>query len=175
MFANRLFNTFLVIVLLIPIAIRSIVLAAHPNTEASGSFTTTSTTIHRITEDKFNEVVDVSSTITYAGMLEGTSILEGTFVVHRDGSANFKGTETFTGLVNGMPGTLTFELMGSNDLYQEIQLNNRIISSTGELASLQGELSKTGIIKDNGSVGTYTGQINTTSNPNVEVEEADEY
>lgn len=175
MFTKRLFIPFVTIALLSLIVIRGIGLAALPNTEASGSFTTTSTTIHRITEDKFNEVIDVSSTVTYTGTLEGTSIVEGTVVVHRDGSANFSGVETFTGSVNGMPGTLTFELAGSNDLYQEIQLNNLIISSTGELASLQGELSKTGIIKDNGPVGTYTGQINTTSNPNVEVEESDEY
>ena len=175
MFTKRLFILFVTIALLSLIVIRGIGLAALPNTEASGSFTTTSTTIHRITEDKFNEVIDVSSTVTYTGTLEGTSIVEGTFIVHRDGSANFSGVETFTGSVNGMPGTLTFELAGSNDLYQEIQLNNLIISSTGELASLQGELSKTGIIKDNGPVGTYTGQINTTSNPNVEVEESDEY
>jgi hypothetical protein len=74
-----------------------------------------------------------------------------------------------------MPGTLTFELMGSNDLYQEIQLTNLIISGTGELARLQGEFSKTGLIKDNGPAGTYTGQFNTTSNPNVEVDESDEY
>ena len=175
MFTKRLFIPFVTVALLSLIVIRGIGLAALPNIEASGSFVTTSTAIHRITEDKFNEVIDVSSTLTYTGTLEGTSIVEGTFVVHRDGSANFKGMERFTGLVNGMPGTLTFELMGSNDLYQEIQLNNLIISSTGELAGLQGELSKTGIIKDNGPVGTYTGQINTTSSPNVEVDESDEY
>ena len=175
MFTKRLFSLFVTIALLSLIVIRGIGLAALPNTEASGSFTTTSTTIHRITEDKFNEVIDLSSTVTYTGTLEGTSIVEGTFVVHRDGSANFKGLETFTGLVNGVPGTLTFELMGNNDLYQEIQLTNLIISGTGELAALQGELSKTGIIKDNGPVGTYTGQFNTTSNPNVEVDESDEY
>jgi hypothetical protein len=175
MFGNRLFNMFLAIALLIPVALRSIALAALPNAEASGSFTTTSTTIHRTTEDKFNEVIELSSMVTYTGTLEGTSIVEGTFVVHRDGSAIFKGVETFTGLVNGMPGALTFEVMGSSDLYQEIQLNNLIIISTGELASLQGELSKTGIIKDKGPVGAYTWQINTTSNSNVEVEESDEY
>jgi hypothetical protein len=175
MFTKRLFIPFVTIALLSLIVIRGIGLAALPNTEASGNFATTSTTIHRITDDKFNEVIDVSSMVTYTGTLEGTSIVEGTFVVHRDGSANFKGVETFTGSVNGMPGTLTFELAGSNDLYQEIQLTNRIISGTGELAPLQGGLSKTGIIKDTGPVGTYTGQINTTSNPNVEVEESDEY
>ena len=175
MFTNRLFNMFLAVALLILIAIRSIGLATLPHTEASGNFVTTSTTIKSITEDKFNEITDFTSTITYTGTLEGTSTLHGTWTIRRDGSADFQGVETFTGFVKGTPGTLTFKFEGSNDLYQEIQLTNLIISGTGELAGLRGELSKTGIIKDNGPVGTYTGQFNTTSNPNVEVDESDEY
>ena len=148
------------IALLLLIVITGMGLAAFPRTEASGTFTTTSTTINSLTEDKFNEIIDLSSTVAYTGTLEGTSTLHGTLTVHRDGSANFKGVETFTGLVNGIPGTLTFEIVGNNDLYQAIQLTNIITSGTGELASLQGELLKDGIIKDSGPVGTYTGRIN---------------
>lgn len=148
---------------------------ALPRTEVTGEFISVSTTIHSVTEDKFNEVIDLSSIVTYTGTLEGTSTLQGTLTVRRDGSAYFKGEEIFTGLVHGMPGTLTFEIIGDCDLYQGIQLTSTITSGTGELAGLQGELSKTGIIKDNGPVGTYTGQINTTSNPNLEVDESDEY
>jgi hypothetical protein len=155
--------------------ITGIVLAALPQTKASGNFVSTSTTIQSVMEDKFNEVYDLNSTVTYTGTLEGTSDLQGTLTVHRDGSADFRGVETFTGLVNGTPGTLTFNVTGTSDLYQAIHLTNTITSGTGELASLRGELSKTGIIKDNGPLGTYTGQINTTSNPNVEIDEADEY
>ena len=174
MFAKRLLIPFVTIVLLSLIVVRGIGLAALANPAARGSFVTTSTLIHRITDDKFNEVIEISSTVTYTGTLDGTSTVEGTFVVHRDGSAHFKGVETFTGSVNGMPGTLTFELVGSHDLYQEIQLTNLIINGTGALARFQGELSKTGIIKDNGPVGTYTGQFNTTSKSGVEGEEVDE-
>ena len=68
--------------------------------------------------------------------------------------------ETFTGLVNGIPDTLTFELSGGNDRYQAIQLTNTITGGIGQLASLHGVLSKTGIVKDNGPVGAYTGRIN---------------
>ena len=168
MFTNRLFIPFVTIVLLSLIVISGVVLAAIPNAEASGNFITTSTIVNSVTQDKFNKVFDLSSTTTYTGTLEGTSTLHGTLTVRRDGSARFMGVETFTGLVNGVPGTLTFELVGSSDLYQEMQLNNLIISGTGELANLQGEFSKTGIIKDNGPAGTYTGQINLISNPNVE-------
>jgi hypothetical protein len=147
------------IALLLVVVVTGIGLAAFPQKEAGGSFLTTSTTIHNPMDDKFNEVVNLNSAVTYTGMLEGTSTLQGTLIVYRDGSGKFQGMETFTGLVNGIPGTLTFKVAGANDLYQAIELTNTITSSTGELASLHGVISKTGIIKDNGPVGTYTVQI----------------
>ena len=159
MYTNRLFIPFVTIALVVLVAIRGMGLAIFPRTEAGGTFTPTSTTITSATEDKFNTVIDLSSMVTYTGTLEGTSTLQGTLVVHRDGSATFRGAEIFTGLVNGMPGTLTFKLVGNYDVYQAVQLTNTITSGTGELASLHGTLSKVGIAKDNGPVGTYTGQI----------------
>ena len=146
-------------VLLLVVVITAIGLAALPQKEASGTFTTRSTTIISEIDDKFNTVINLRSVITYTGTLEGTSTLEGTLIVYRDESGSFQGVETFTGLVNGIPGTLTFKLEGNSDQYQAIQIDNIITSGTGALASLRGELSKTGIIKDNGPVGTYTGQI----------------
>jgi hypothetical protein len=128
-------------------------------TEVSGNFSATSTTIHSVTEDKLNEVIDLSSTIAYTGTLQGTSTLQGTLTIHHDGSGNFQGVETFTGTLNGIPGTLSFNVTGTSDLYQAIQLTNTITSGTAALASLHGVFSTTGIIKDNGPVGTYTGQI----------------
>ena len=159
MFSNRLFNVFLVIAVLTLIGMRSLGLAAPPTTEASGTFIATSTTIHSVTDDKFNEIIDLSSTMTYTGTLEGTSILQGTLTVHRDGSGIFQGVETFTGSLNGIPGGFTFSVTGTSDLYQAIQLTSTITSGTGGLASFRGTLSKAAIIKDNGPVGTYTGQI----------------
>jgi uncharacterized protein DUF3224 len=147
------------IALLLVIIITGMSLAALPHEKAGGSFTSASTTIHSANEDKFNEVIDLSTTVTYTGTLEGTSALQGTLTVHRDGSGKFRGEETFTGLVNGIPGTLTFKVAGTNNLYQTIQLTSTITSGTGGLANIQGVLSMTGIMKDNGPVGTYTGQI----------------
>jgi uncharacterized protein DUF3224 len=146
------------VALLLVIVTTGIGLAALPRAEARGNFVSTSTTIHSVMEDKFNEVIDLSSTVTYTGTLERKSALQGTLTVHRDGSANFRGIETFTGSVNGMPGTLTFEVVGSSDLYQTIQLTSTITSGTGGLANAHGVLSMTGIIKDNGPVGSYIWQ-----------------
>jgi hypothetical protein len=147
------------IALLLLIVITRISLATLSSREENERFITTSTTIHSVMEDKFNEVIDLSSTVTYTGALEGISTLNGTLIVRRDGSANFQGTETFTGFVNGVPGTLTFKVVGSSDLYQTIKLTNLITSGTGELAGLHGVISKAGIIKDNGPVGTYIWQV----------------
>lgn len=158
MFTNRLFNISLSVVLLVLVAIRGIGVFALDNEKASGTFVTTSTTYSEM-EDKFNTIIDLHSVTTYSGTLEGTSTLEGTLTVRRDGSGNFQGVETFTGLVDGTPGTLTFKVVGSSDLYQAIKLTNLITSGSGELAGLRGVISKTAIIKDNGPVGTYIGQI----------------
>lgn len=147
------------VALLLVIVLTGMRLVTFPRTEASGKFITTSTTVHSAMEDKFNTITKLSSIVTYTGTLEGTSVLQGTLIVHRDGSADFQGVETFTGSVNGIPGILTFKVEGSNDLYQAIELNNIITSGTGKLASFQGELFKDGIVKDNGPIGTYTGRI----------------
>jgi hypothetical protein len=156
---HRLFNVLVAITLLVPVVIRAVGLTVFSGTEANGTFVTNSTTIISEMDDKFNTIIDLRSVVTYTGTLEGTSTLEGTLTVHHDESAEFKGVETFTGLVNGTPGTLTFEIEGNSNVYQEIQLTNAIVSGTGGLADLQGMLSKAGILRDNGPVGTYTGQI----------------
>ena len=155
MYTYRLFTPFVTIALVVLIAIRGIGLALSPRTEASGTFISTSTTIHSVMEERFNEIIDLSSKITYTGTFTGTSTLQGTLVVHRDDSTNFHGLETFTGSVNGVSGTLTFEVVGSSNAYQMIQLTKSITSGTGELASLYGVLSMAGAVKD-----TYTGRIN---------------
>ena len=153
MFTNRFFIPFVTIGVVVLIAMRSIGLAVSPRIEASGNFSMAPTTSHSITEDKFNETIDLSTALTYTGALESTSTLHGTLTVRRDGSTTFIGMETFTGLVNGTPGTLTFKVVGSSDPYQTMQLTNTITSGTGELISLRGVIS-------HGSLeSSYTTQI----------------
>jgi len=47
-------------------------------------------------------------TADYTGTFTGTSTLHGTLIVHADGSASFHDVETFTGTVDGVPGTVDF-------------------------------------------------------------------
>jgi hypothetical protein len=140
--------------------------AAAPLTSASGTFTTTSATFNSVRSADGNTIIDLSATLAYTGTFNGTSTLHGHLIFHPNGSANFQDTETFTGAVNGVPGTVTFNLTGTarpgaaagSFVYQATQV---IVSGTGDLANLHGVLTQIGTVPNTaaGPVGTYTGNI----------------
>jgi hypothetical protein len=140
---------------------------AAPPTEASGTFTTTSATLNIIREAGGNTIIDLTSTVAYTGTFTGTSTVHGILIFHSDGvgaqfppwRANFHDVEVFTGTVNGVPGTVTFNLNGSNDPAAAVKATDTIVSATGDLAGLSGVLSQDGTVGPGGPVGTYTGQI----------------
>src|SRR5512133_222455 len=89
--------------------------AASPPISASGSLTYPSATFNSIHLDGGNTIIDLSATVAYTGTFSGTSTLHGTLIFHANGTANFHDIETFTGTVNGVAGTVTFNLNGSSD------------------------------------------------------------
>jgi Protein of unknown function (DUF3224) len=133
----------------------------------SGTFTTTSATLNIIREAGGNTIIDLTSTVAYTGTFTGTSTVHGILIFHSDGvgaqfppwRANFHDVEVFTGTVNGVPGTVTFNLNGSNDPAAAVKATDTIVSATGDLAGLSGVLSQDGTVGPGGPVGTYTGQI----------------
>ncbi len=135
--------------------------AASPPTSASGTLTYTSSTFNSITFAGGNVIIDLSATVTYTGTFSGTSTIHGTLIFHPDGTANFKDVETFTGTVNGVSGTVTFNLGGSSDPALVVSGRAVIVSATGALADLHGVLSESAVVLDKavGPVGTYSGQI----------------
>jgi len=134
--------------------------AASPTTSASGTFTYTSSTFNSSREAGGNTVIDLSANVAYTGTFSGTSTLHGTLIFHPDGSANFHDVETFTGTVDGLPGTVTFNLAGSGPAPGVFRGTDAIVSGTGELANLHGVLTEVGIVQPTtGPAGTYTGQI----------------
>jgi hypothetical protein len=140
--------------------------AVAPLTSASGTFTTTSATFNSARSADGNTIVDLSATLAYTGTFNGSSTLRGHLILHPNGSANFHDLETFTGTVNGVPGTVTFNLAGTGRpgstagsfVYQATQV---IVSGTGDLGNLHGVLTQVGTVPDTaaGPVGTYTGNI----------------
>jgi hypothetical protein len=126
----------------------------------SGTFTTTDSTFESVRQVGEATIIRVSGHIAYTGTFEGTSEFHGVLVAHSDGRAEFQDKETFTGTVNGVPGTVRFSLTGSNDPELHIKAHDTIIGATGELAGLHGQLREVGDVNvPIGPYGTYTGTI----------------
>jgi hypothetical protein len=133
---------------------------ASPPTPVSGTVANTSATFNSVRVAGGNLIIELSATAAYTGTLSGTSTLHGTLIIHADASAEFHDIETFTGTVNGVPGTVTFNLNGSNDAALAYQATATIVGATGDLAGLHGVLHEAGtVVIPNGPVGTYSGQI----------------
>lgn len=133
--------------------------AASSRSSASGTFTYTFSTFNSVQKAGGNLIIDLSAAVSYTGTFTGTSTLHGTLVLHANGTATFQDVETFTGTVNGAPGTVTFRLDGHADRAGVITARDVIISATDELAGLHGVLSEVATLGAGGPVGTYSGEI----------------
>src|ERR687886_2921116 len=135
--------------------------SASPPVAAGGTFTYTSSTFNSIRDAGGNVIIDLSATVSYTGTLTGTSTLHGTLIIHANGSANFHDVETFTGTVNGVSGTVIFNLAGRNGPgLTNFRATDTIISASGGLAGLHGVLNWEDVtLGPGGPVGTYSGQL----------------
>ena len=142
-------------------AVAAVGASASPPVAASGAFTYTSSTFNSIREAGGNVIIDLSATVSYTGTLTGTSTLHGRLILHANGSANFHDVETFTGTVNGVSGTVTFNLTGRNGPgFTNFHATDTIISASGGLAGLHGVLNWEGVtLGPDGPVGTYSGEL----------------
>ncbi len=146
------------LVVLIALSGLSTVAAGQP-TQASGEFTTTSVTFNSSREVGNMTIFDLTATVTYTGTFSGTSVVRGDLSIHADGSAHLNGTETFTGTVDGAPGTLTWKLTLGSTTTGDYHATAVIRSGTGELAGLTGTFHQDGVVFGQGPFGTYTGKI----------------
>ncbi len=157
--ARRL-RLLLVTIVILAAVVGASVAAASPPTEASGTVGNTSSTFNSVRMADGNLIVNLSATAAYTGTFSGTSTIEGTLIVHTDGSATFHDVEIFSGTVNGVRGTVTFNLNGSNDSALATHATATIVGATGDLAGLHGVLHEVGtVVLPTGPVGTYNGQI----------------
>jgi hypothetical protein len=147
------------LVVLIALAIAAGAVASPP-TPVSGTVGYTSATFNSIRAAGDNLIIDVSATAAYTGGFVGTSTINGTLILHADGSASFHDVEVFTGTVNGVAGTVTFNLNGYNNSELAVHATATIVSAGGGLAGLHGVLHELGtVVLPTGPVGTYSGQI----------------
>jgi Protein of unknown function (DUF3224) len=132
--------------------------AASPPTSASGTFRYTGEPTRCRTAGG-NTICEFAPTVvTYTGTFDGTSTGPNTLTIHADGSANFHGFYTFTGTVNGIPGTVTFEAHGAGTSDLQFQATLTSVEGTGALANLHAVLKQVGTVEGH-PLGTYTGQI----------------
>src|SRR6266849_402145 len=125
---------------LAPVGATSAAAAPPTSTSASGTWATTSAVFNSTRSADGNTIIDITATLSYTGTFNGTSILQGKLIFHSDGSANFFSTETFTGTVNGVPGTVTFQVRGGGGSAGDYHGIQTIVSATGDLAGLHGLL-----------------------------------
>lgn len=134
--------------------------AAAPPTTAAGTVGNTSATFLSVRPAGPNLIIELTATASYTGTFTGTSTIHGFLILHPDGSASFHDTEIFTGTVNGVPGTVTFNLNGTNDATLAVHATATIVDASGGLTGLHGVLHEVGtVVIPTGPVGTYTGTI----------------
>jgi hypothetical protein len=133
---------------------------ASPPATVTGSYVYTDSWFESFRSAGGNAIIELNATVEYTGTFTGTSTVHGVLIAHADGSATFHDVEVFTGTVNGIPGTVTLNLAGSNDSALTVKATSTIISATGALAGLHGTLNLAGTVHvPEGPVGTYSGQI----------------
>ncbi len=160
--STRKFSRLLLAPMLVVASLASAPGASAAPLQASGTLTYTSSTFNSVRTAGGNTIIDLSATVAYTGTLTGTSTLHGQLIFHPNGRANFHDVETFTGTVNGVPGTVTFNLKGSSDPGLNVKASATVVDATGELAGLHGVLFESAEVLDTavGPVGTYTGKLN---------------
>jgi len=138
---------------------------ASPPAPASGTLTYLASTFNSVRLEGGNAIIDLSADVSYTGTLSGTSHLHGVLIFHPDGTANFHDTETFTGTVDGIAGSVTFNLKGSSDPNLVVTGTSTVVDASGGLAGLHGVLDISAVVLDKlaGPVGTYSGQLGFSS------------
>ena len=133
---------------------------ASPPAPVSGSYVYTDSWFESFRSAGGNAIIELNAAVEYTGTFTGTSTVHGILIAHADGSANFHDVEVFTGTVNGVAGTVTLNLAGSNDPSLNVRITSTIVSATGALAGLHGTLNLGGTVRvPQGPFGTYSGEI----------------
>jgi hypothetical protein len=121
---------------------------------ASGTVTVVDLSVTPIGGAGGNGMFHILATGTLDGTFAGTLDTDSIEVLHPTGNSTVRGTETCVCTVDGRTGTVVFrteaKIVGDPFFYQD---KKTVISTTGGLADLHGELS----VRWDGGIATYTG------------------
>ena len=159
---KRLFGLTVVLGLLVAMVSSVSVVGASASQAVSGGWQLTSILSASSQPVGGNCITELLDTAGFQGDLVGTSI-QNTRIVHL-GSCDqpadevFQSQGTFTGTVAGASGTFDFILRGNADAQGNIQGQLVILTGTGDLASLRGQITLTGTLPALLD-GVYSGDI----------------
>ncbi|HWE61619.1 MAG TPA: DUF3224 domain-containing protein [Chloroflexota bacterium] len=127
-------------------------------TEGSGAFTITTVSVTTLGHVDGNTVSSITQTEARTGFTTGACPGALTEVIHPDGSANLKGSETCTGTAAGRPGTFRIDFVGTGTPAGSFHFIF-VMSGMGTLADLHGTGTGQSHLTSTGSAGTYTEQV----------------
>jgi hypothetical protein len=124
--------------------------------EVSGSFTQTSFTVTGSRSAGNLTFLSFTETDTLTGSLTGTSVIVGECIVFPSQEGMCKGTETFTGTLDGTAGTLSF--------FDVVRLDNATGAVSGQFAIIDGSgglggVTGIGTFSGAGGTGSYSGTL----------------
>jgi len=104
-----------------------------------------------------NPIVTGTCYVTWTGTFAGTDVAQATVTFHADGSAHGNAVDTFTGTVDGTPGTATLRNLLHSDPSGNSTGEVTVIGGTGGLANLHGSIHLSGNV--NTGPLPYAGRI----------------
>jgi hypothetical protein len=99
-----------------------------------------------------NTIITATQPFTVVGTLTGTEVLTFHEVIHPNGTVNIQSFGVFTGMVNGIPGTVLSRNVSTGDNNSQ-EGHFTLFDGTGDLATLHAEGTFTFV----GAAGTYSG------------------
>lgn len=143
------------LLVLVALALASVAYAAPP-ADGSGTVTFGTATVSSTRSADGNTIITELAPATETGTYKGSSVADERVVIHPDGDFTGTATETFTGTVNGIPGTVVFhDVFRGNATTGVVTGSYTVISGTGGLADLH----DWGTFEATGSTGTYQSNV----------------
>jgi hypothetical protein len=138
--------------LLLPALLLASMMSADQSTLGTGTFTPASPPT--ILDIRVADGNTLTQPFTVVGTLTGTEVLTFHEVIHPDGTVNIQSFGVFTGIVNGIPGTVLSRNVSTGDNNSQ-EGHFALFDGTDDLATLHAE----GTFTFAGSAGTYSGSF----------------
>jgi hypothetical protein len=123
----------------LPVGLAAMPASASPPIPSSGEFSLLSAVTTSTRTARGNTFLTVSRTAILTGTYKGTTTDEGTIVIHKDGSANLRGSGVCVCTVDGRSGTFEYRFSGTGIFPATLDGHYVIGHGTGGLEGLHAQ------------------------------------